>query len=83
MRLRVAEADVWANGQLEQGRHHRTDRDEKQGHRVGRILGDLAKGRAPSYPAPRDDGFGGDVSRQYPMRARNGQSGAFYALRFT
>ena len=33
--LGISDAEVRADGQFEQGRHHRTDRSEEQGHRTG------------------------------------------------
>ena len=47
VRLRLPDSDVRSDRQFEQGRHHRADRSEEQGHRLGRFLGESAKGRAP------------------------------------
>ena len=48
--LRVADPQIWPNAQFEQGRHHRADRSEQQGHEMGRFLGEAAKGRTPTLP---------------------------------
>ena len=35
--------EVLGNGEFDQGRHHRADRSEEQGHRTGRFLGEAAR----------------------------------------
>ena len=55
--------EVRRHGQFEQGRHHRADRSEQQGHETGESSAKRPKVARPPGPAPRHDRSGGDVWR--------------------